>query len=58
MAALEDEFDDWLCAKLKDLNTDQDVYSTYIKSILEGDESNDDKLEALEGVLVEIEVRN
>jgi len=54
MATCPDEFEEWLCSKLKALNTDQDVFSTYIRGILEGDETNDDKLEALEGILVEI----
>lgn len=50
-----DDFEEWLCTKLKALNTDQDVFSSYIRGILEGDETNDDKLEALEGILAEMQ---
>lgn len=44
-------FNKWLTAKLKSLNTDESVFGSYILGILEGDESTDEKHEALEGVL-------
>ncbi len=47
-------FDVWLGVKLKSLGTDENVFGDYIKSILEGDESQEEKIEALEGILVEI----
>ncbi|KAF4529527.1 hypothetical protein B566_EDAN015185 [Ephemera danica] len=49
-----DEFDTWLIVKLKSLNTDEGVFSSYIKGILEGDETDDEKNESLEGILSEI----
>ena len=53
MAASTD-FDKWLSVKLKSLNTDESIFGDYIKGILEGEESEDEKIEALEGILVEI----
>ncbi len=53
MAASTD-FDKWLSVKLKSLNTDESIFGDYIKGILEGEESQDEKIEALEGILVEI----
>lgn len=47
-------FDSWLNVKLKSLNTDENVFGFYIKGILEGEESEDEKVEALEGILAEI----
>lgn len=47
-------FDVWLGVKLKSLGTDENVFGDYIKSILEGDESQEEKIEALEGILAEI----
>lgn len=57
MAAVEDDFESWLSLKLNELNTDEGVFGSYIKGILEGEESLDEKTEALEGILVEITVR-
>lgn len=56
MAALEDDFESWLSLKLKELNIDESVFSGYIIGILEGDETVEEKTEALEGILVEITV--
>lgn len=47
----KEAFNKWLTAKLKSLNTDESVFGSYILGILEGDESTDEKHEALEGVL-------
>ncbi|KAK3852068.1 hypothetical protein Pcinc_041329 [Petrolisthes cinctipes] len=49
-----DKFDSWLRKQLIDLSTDDDVFTPYIKGILEGDDNNDDKKEALQAILVEI----
>jgi hypothetical protein len=51
-----DEFDTWLIIKLRSLNTDESVFSSYIKGILEGDETEEEKNESLEGILSEITV--
>nr|SVE70769.1 EOG090X0H15 [Daphnia similis]SVE71398.1 EOG090X0H15 [Daphnia similis]SVE72031.1 EOG090X0H15 [Daphnia similis]SVE72658.1 EOG090X0H15 [Daphnia similis] len=48
------DFDKWLSVKLKSLNTDESIFGDYIKGILEGEESQDEKIEALEGIMVEI----
>nr|CAG4641311.1 EOG090X0H15 [Eulimnadia texana] len=53
-ASMPVQFDSWLSGKLRSLNTDEGVFGTYIKGILEGDESQEEKLEALEGILTEI----
>lgn len=47
----KEAFNKWLINKLKSLNTDESVFGSYILGILEGDESSDEKREALEGIL-------
>ncbi|KAF2903714.1 hypothetical protein ILUMI_02471 [Ignelater luminosus] len=54
MAAAVDDFSAWLDKKLKDLNTDEGVFGSYITGILDGDETQEEKTEALEGILSEI----
>lgn len=56
MAVAASSFDAWLSRKLQALNTDEGVFGTYIKGILEGDESEDEKTEALESILAGITV--
>ncbi|RZF42010.1 hypothetical protein LSTR_LSTR003515 [Laodelphax striatellus] len=53
-SAVENTFDSYLSLKLQELDTDEGVFGSYIKSILEGDETLEEKLEALEGILSEI----
>nr|CAD7569173.1 unnamed protein product [Timema californicum] len=53
-AAGVDNFDSWLSFKLRALNTDENVFGSYIKGILEGEETLEDKTEALEGILSEM----
>ncbi|XP_075149378.1 coiled-coil domain-containing protein 43 [Haematobia irritans] len=48
------EFTKWLNQKLKELNTDETVFGSYITGILEDDDSLEEKKEALEGILGEI----
>lgn len=55
-AAATDSFDSWLNEKLKSLNTDEGVFGSYIRGILEGDETDDEKSEALEGILMGVTV--
>ncbi|XP_064110089.1 coiled-coil domain-containing protein 43-like [Macrobrachium nipponense] len=52
--ALPCDFDAWLKDTLVGLNTDDEVFSSYIKSILESEENADEKMEALQGILTEI----
>ena len=54
----EKEFDVWLGDKLRELNTDEGVFGSYIKGILNEDESYDEKAEALEGIISEITENN
>lgn len=54
MAVALPEFSDWLGNKLKDLNTDENVFGDYITGILDGDETTDEKNEALQDLLGEI----
>lgn len=56
MAVAASSFDAWLSEKLQALNTDESVFATYIKGILEGDESEDEKTEALESILAGVTV--
>ena len=52
----ENKFDNWLNVKLVKLKTDESVFSSYIRAILEGDETQDEKSEALEAILAGITV--
>lgn len=54
MAALHGDFELWLADKLRVLNIDPDVFGSYIKGILEGTETEDEKAEALQGILTEV----
>ncbi|KAK4879024.1 hypothetical protein RN001_007170 [Aquatica leii] len=54
MATAVDDFSSWLDKKLKDLNIDECVFGTYITGILDGDESQEEKSDALDGLLSEI----
>ncbi|XP_050081508.1 coiled-coil domain-containing protein 43 isoform X1 [Anopheles aquasalis] len=50
MAAVA-EFNSWLSSKLRASNADESIFGSYITGILEGDENNEEKTEALEGIL-------
>ncbi|XP_030377619.1 coiled-coil domain-containing protein 43 [Scaptodrosophila lebanonensis] len=52
------EFQRWLDEQLRALNTDESVFGTYIVGILEGDDTQDEKTEALEGILKETGAAN
>ncbi|XP_045458797.1 coiled-coil domain-containing protein 43 [Melitaea cinxia] len=54
MATAIGEFEPWLIDKLKSLKTDEGVFGSYISSILESEETIDEKKDALEGILSEI----
>ncbi|KAK0075621.1 hypothetical protein PV325_006630 [Microctonus aethiopoides] len=54
MAIPKDSFDSWLSKKLQALNTDESIFSSYIKGILEGDETEDEKSEILMSTLSSI----
>ncbi|KAB0798621.1 hypothetical protein PPYR_09614 [Photinus pyralis] len=54
MATAVDEFGLWLGKKLRDLDIDECVFGSYISGILDGDESEEEKTDALEGILSEI----
>ncbi|KAI4464680.1 coiled-coil domain-containing protein 43 [Holotrichia oblita] len=54
MASAVDNFVDWLGNKLKDLNTDENIFGSYITGILDSDETEEEKNEALQGILSEI----
>lgn len=56
MAAAVEEFQPWLIDKLRSLKTDENIFGSYISGILEGEESVDEKKDALEGILSEIVV--
>lgn len=54
MATSVQDFPNWLSGKLKELNTDETVFGLYIQGILDSDESHEEKIEALQGILSEI----
>ena len=47
---MADSFDSWLGVRLKELEADE-VFGPYIRTILEGDESAEDKSASLEDML-------
>lgn len=51
---MSSDFSEWLNKKLRELNTDEGIFGTYITGILEGDETLDEKRDALEGILAAI----
>ncbi|KAG7492329.1 hypothetical protein MATL_G00013070 [Megalops atlanticus] len=54
MAAPErvaDEFESWLNSRLDSLGVDRDVYGTYILGVLQEEETDDEKTDALQGIL-------
>lgn len=51
---MSSDFSVWLNKKLRELNTDEGVFGSYIVGILEGDETVDEKRDALEGILAAI----
>ncbi|XP_029824434.2 coiled-coil domain-containing protein 43 [Ixodes scapularis] len=54
MAALCGDFELWLADKLRALSIDPDVFGSYITGILEGTETEEEKSEALQGILSEV----
>jgi len=54
MATGGDDFESWHSLKLQALNMDEGVFGTYITGFLEGEETLEDKTEALEGILSEV----
>lgn len=53
MAAFVPDFSNWLNSKLQELNADETVFGSYIQGILDGDETLEEKNEALQGILSE-----
>ncbi|KAI4888056.1 hypothetical protein NFI96_019624 [Prochilodus magdalenae] len=45
------EFESWLCSRLDALQVDREVYGTYIRSLLEEEDSEAERLEALRATL-------
>lgn len=50
-------FEQWLCTQLASLKVDTDVFTSYIHGILEGDESREQKFEAIEGRLPRVRLK-
>lgn len=45
------EFESWLNDRLESLEVDQDVYRTYILGVLQEEETDEEKEDALKGIL-------
>lgn len=45
------EFETWLNSRLDELEVDCDVYAVYILGVLQEEENDDEKLDALGGIL-------
>ena len=56
-SAIRVNFDVWLKKTLVDLNTDDEIFSPYITGILETDDPDEEKEEALQGIISGITVR-
>lgn len=54
MASAVENFAEWLSNKLKDLNTDENVFGSYITGILETEDTDEEKTDALQSILSEI----
>ena len=54
MATALEDFSSWLSRTLEELNTDEGIFGSYIQSILDSDETSEEKFEALQGILAEI----
>ncbi|XP_056638628.1 coiled-coil domain-containing protein 43 isoform X2 [Diorhabda sublineata] len=54
MAAAIEDFSNWLREKLKELNTDETVFGSYIQGILDSDDTAEEKSDAVRGILTEI----
>ncbi|XP_066498306.1 coiled-coil domain-containing protein 43 [Hoplias malabaricus] len=50
-AAGREQFDSWLCSRLDALQLDRDVYGVYIRSLLEEEDSEAERLDALRATL-------
>lgn len=48
------DFSGWLNGKLRDLNTDESVFGSYIVGILEDEDSADEKRESLQDIISQI----
>lgn len=48
------KFSGWLNEKLRELNTDESVFGSYILGILEDDDGADEKREALQDIISQI----
>ena len=55
-SAANGDFEVWLKKTLIKLNTDDEIFSPYITGILEADDPQDEKEEALQAILSEITV--
>ena len=53
MEKTNDVFSTWLSTKLNEMCLDESVLIHYIRSILEGEETPDEKLESLQSVLMD-----
>lgn len=51
MAKADDTFSSWLLTKLNALKLDENIFLNYILSILEDEETQDEKLDILKSVL-------
>jgi hypothetical protein len=54
---MADAFDAWLAVRLRDVEADE-VFVPYIRTILEGDESAEDKSDSLEDMLAGLGIEN
>ena len=50
MAAGADDFEDWLSSKVRSLELDEEVFLDYLKGVLDSEESEEDKREAMTGI--------
>ncbi len=53
MAQADDTFSSWLLAKLSRMKVDENIFLNYVLSILEGEETRNEKLDILKSVLAD-----
>ena len=57
-ATQEEAFEEWLSSRMKQLGLDEDVFGSYITGVLDSEDTDEDRKDALKGILDGMTVRN
>ena len=53
----EEMFEEWLSSRMKQLGLDEDVFGSYVTGVLDSEDTDEDRKEALKGILEGMTVR-